>query len=88
MIASSKNSRRVSHLLTGSVSSAAQITPAPRESDPIEVSPKCNPRNGVQLAGTWRDELAGEPIEMLVPVRARHNHFIWRKEFEGKPEAR
>lgn len=41
-----------------------------------------------KLFGYTRDELAGEPIEMLVPVRARHNHFIWRKEFEGKPEAR
>ena len=41
-----------------------------------------------KLFGYTRDELAAEPIEMLVPVRARHDHFIWRKEFEGKPEAR
>ena len=41
-----------------------------------------------KLFGYTRDELAGEPIEMLVPVRARHDHFIWRKGFEGKPEAR
>jgi len=41
-----------------------------------------------KLFGYRRDELLGQPVEMLVPQRFRHQHVTHRAAFFGQPRAR
>jgi PAS domain S-box-containing protein len=38
--------------------------------------------------GYPREELLGQAVETLVPVRLRRDHPTWRKDFQSKPETR
>jgi PAS domain S-box-containing protein len=41
-----------------------------------------------RLSGYLRDELIGQSVDMLVPLRSRADHPRFRKAFQGHPEAR
>jgi len=41
-----------------------------------------------KLFGYGRDELIGEPVELLIPKRYRNNHLKYRQEFADKPRIR
>lgn len=41
-----------------------------------------------KIFGYRREELLGQPIELLVPARFREGHVQYRKDYTGKPEVR